>query len=195
MRDGPDKWLNGMRFAHRFTCGFLSSSGVTLDGASPVASLAPCHGSAAHWCSSPLAAPFTAKVWWAARCIPRSISSRSWAVSRYWPRWRADATSFRTNSTRTQGPRSRLLRSLNETSALISVGAKLHAAVVRSIEVQLIAAARAIRGVAIDGGVNPHLLQARGNSLRIVIVHADANVIDRAWICQFVNAEKSVAES
>src|SRR5262249_6652858 len=91
--------------------------------------------------------------------------------------------------------RSRLLSALNETSALISAGAELHAAVVGSIEVQLIAAARAIRGVTIDGGVDPHLLQPRGNPLWIVIVHADANVIDRAWICQLVNAENPVPES
>ena len=73
--------------------------------------------------------------------------------------------------------------------------AKLDSAVVRTVEVQPGAAARPIRRVAVDGGRDAHLPEATSDPLRVVILHADADVIHGAWIRELVETKKPVAES
>src|SRR5262245_6722818 len=79
-------------------------------------------------------------------------------------------------------------------SSLIAVRRQLHARVVGVGEVQLIAAAGAVGGIAIDGGLQSLLTQARGDPIRIIIVDADAEMVSPSWVGELVQTEKAGAE-
>src|SRR5262245_40409740 len=81
------------------------------------------------------------------------------------------------------------------TLPLIAMRADLEPVVVERLDVQLIAAARAIRGIAIDRGGDAHLLALLGEPVGVEVVDADANVIHCAWVIELVEAKKGVAET
>src|SRR5262249_14746315 len=93
------------------------------------------------------------------------------------------------------------LRSLNgrrgvgSASSLISGRAKLDAAVIRTVDIQWIAAGGRVRGFSINRGVNAYFFQFAGDPFRIEVVNADADVIHGARICQLVDPEKSIAQA
>src|SRR5262249_35278352 len=113
--------------------------------------------------------PMTARRARRRRFIMRFPSTRQ--MRRRWPDWRSTG------------------------SALVSVRSNLDAAVIRPVEIQLVATARPVRGVPVDGGVDPHFFQSGCNPFGIVIVNADADVIHGAGVCQLVNTEKSVTQA
>ena len=80
-------------------------------------------------------------------------------------------------------------------SDLVAVRPDLQAVVVEGLDVELVAAARAVRRVAIHGGRDAHLLALRGKPVRVEVVDADADVVHRARIRELVDAEEAVAQA
>ena len=75
------------------------------------------------------------------------------------------------------------------------VRADLELVVVEPLDVQLIAAARAVRGIPIDSRGDSHLLALLGKPVGVEIIDADADVIHCARIIEIVQTEKAVAEA
>src|SRR5512140_2752805 len=79
-------------------------------------------------------------------------------------------------------------------SPLIPVWSHLEPEIIEGLDIELVASAGAVRRVAVDRRGNSHFLALRRQAVGVEVVHADADVIDRAWICEFVQAEKSVSQ-
>src|SRR5688572_18037227 len=80
-------------------------------------------------------------------------------------------------------------------SALVSVGAKLHACAVGIGEIELVTACRPIGWIAIDTRFEAEVAKSRRDFVRVVIFDANAEVMDGSRIREFIEPKKTAAES
>src|SRR5579862_5115235 len=73
--------------------------------------------------------------------------------------------------------------------------ANLQAMVVERLDVELVAAARAVRGIPVNRGSDAHPLAFLGQSVGVKIIDANADVVHRARIWQLVQTKESIAKT